>query len=191
MMRKNFKIKLTAGYWLLAVMPARLRFVLLMAGGLSGVEASFAQINSDSLISVYTQKMHKYLDKENKASEVFSFTKEGIEVYAPETDTSTKKSEYFIGWKEITTFKDILDKSSQEELLRLYKQGTVSADWVFLGGLPVVYAQDLSKPLLQYKIALDPGHIAGDLETAKMEKKWVEMKNMQPTPTLPKGGRWM
>jgi len=137
---------------------------------------AFAQVNSDSLISVYTQKMHKYLDKENKASEVFSFKKDGIEVYSPATDTSQRRLEYFIGWKEITAFKDILGKSSQQELLRLYKQGAVPSNWIFTGGLPVVYAQNLSKPLLHYKIALDPGHIAGDLETAKMEKKWVEMK---------------
>ena len=109
-----------------------------------GVEASFSQINSDSLISVYTKKMHKYMNKENKASEVFSFTKDGIEVYQPATDTSSRKLESTFLWKNINDFKK------------------------------AVYISDSQKNI---RIALDPGHIAGDIETAKMEKKWVEMKN--------------
>jgi hypothetical protein len=109
---------------------------------LLSVVGCFAQINSDSLILVYTQKMQKYLDKDGKASEVFSFTKKGIEVYAPATDTSQKKFEFLFNWNDLESYKKI----------------------------------KLSKPIGQLKIAIDPGHIAGNLETAKMEKKWVEMK---------------
>ena len=127
----------------------RISLFLLLAVTLSLVEGAFAQINSDSLISVYTKKMQKYLDKENKASEVFSFTKEGIEVYIPATDTSQRKLESAITWDEI-------------------KKHYFSTD--------TNKAHTTKNNLAGLKIALDPGHLAGDLETAKMEKKWVEMK---------------
>ncbi len=116
-----------------------------------------AQINSDSLISVYTKKMQKYLDKENKLSEVFYFSKNGMEVYQPATDTSKKKFELLLKWSDVDSFKL-----------------TFSQFKIIVGGLPDdIYNK---QPLRNYRIALDPGHIAGDIKTAKMEKKWVEMK---------------
>ena len=107
-----------------------------------------AQVNSDSLIRFYSGKMKKYLDKEGKAAGVFTFTKEGIEMYAPATDTSQKRLEFVFSWDSI-----------EPRLISLESL------------LPSRHS------LKGCRIALDPGHIAGDLETAKMEKKWVEMKN--------------
>ena len=132
----------------------------------------FAQVNSDSLILVYTNKMQKYLDKENKASEVLSFTKDGIEVYAPATDTFQRKYEFKISWKDITFFKNILSAYSYLRIKQMLFDSMAVAEV----NVPGIIKRDLSKPLLHYSIALDPGHIGGDIETARMEKKWVEMK---------------
>lgn len=131
--------------------------MLLAAGAWLLTACSFSQINSDSLISVYTKKMQKYLDKEGKASEVFSFTKEGIEVYQPETDTSKKKLEFIFYWNMLDSLKNAYRK--------FRKTGTNVTDKVHT-----------SKPLKSFFIALDPGHIGGDIETAKMERKWLEFK---------------
>ncbi|MBI3502781.1 MAG: N-acetylmuramoyl-L-alanine amidase [Bacteroidetes bacterium] len=132
--------------------------ILTLAITLSVVEGSFAQINPDSLISVYTKKMQKYLDKENKLSEFFSFTKEGIEVYQPATDTSKKKLQFLLQWNKTDSF--ILSMNSK--IKRHY--GRIAHD----------------KELSFLAIALDPGHIGGDLESAKKEKKWVEIKSNPP-----------
>ncbi|MFI5164210.1 MAG: N-acetylmuramoyl-L-alanine amidase [Bacteroidia bacterium] len=165
--KRRYKLLLAIGYWLIAY-------------------PLYSQINSDSLISVYTQKMKKYLDKENKASEVFSFTKEGIEVYAPATDTSQRKFEFIINWDEKEWLKDLLSFTdfNHERLYKIFlKKGkgeildTITFEETHYGG-----CDDCIPKIFDGKrIALDPGHIAGDLETAKREKKWVEMKNPQAT----------
>ena len=124
-------------------------------GGINSVEASFSQVNSDSLIAVYKQKMEKYLDKDNEAKKFFSITKEGIGLLVPATDTSITVLEQFLTWRDV---KNYVDSYKRPEIISKA-------------------ASEDKPPLYNYKIALDPGHIAGDLETAKMEKKWVEMKN--------------
>lgn len=158
-MRRRIQIWLIAGFLVLAVM-------------LNGAEASFSQVNSDSLISLYATKMQKYLDKDSTVSEAFLLTSEGIEVYAPATDTSIRKFEYRIDWMDIGFWKEAFQKYSSAKIIQLLTGFTVDARI----NPPVNFFSDSSRPLLHYKIALDPGHMAGDIETAKMERKWVEMK---------------
>jgi hypothetical protein len=122
-----------------------------------------AQANSDSLSAVYTQKMEKYLDKEKKAGEFFYFTKEGIEVYAPSADTLPKKLEFVLHWREIEYYKHIFEKHEYPEILSLLPDSVPAKEL----SVPLRVHPDSPKPLLHCKIALDPGHIAGDLETAK------------------------
>jgi len=146
--------------------------------------------------------MQKYLDKENKASEVFSFTKEGIEVYAPETDTSQKRLEYIVYWDiywndtinfPVTGPGDIIenyfthpyapfDWKNFARRCKIEYAARNSGGRFLAPSYALMYAEPKvihgnSKLLDGYKIAIDPGHIAGDLETAKMEKRWVEMKS--------------
>ena len=116
--------------------------------------------------------MHKYMDKGGKASEVFSFIKEGMEVYSPATDTSQKKVELIIHWNEVDDYENIFKKYDYRTIMQMLHDSVANAEV----NSPVITNSDLSKPLLLYKIALDPGHIGGDIETAKREKKWVEIK---------------
>lgn len=151
------------------------------------ITKSLSQTHSDSLISAYTEKMKKYLDKDGKASELFRFTKEGIEVYCPATDTVPISFHYLIYWNELATAKDYL---------RFYSSAECEQKFTIKGRnrFPVPLENDFKKTDSKYqatnflthipngrlegiKIALDPGHIGGTFETAKREKRWVEIKN--------------
>ncbi len=148
-----------------------------------GTEFSISQVNSDSLISVYTKKIQKYLDKDNKASEVFSFTKTGIEVYSPATDSAQKKFEYGIMWSELDLFRELLSSLDTKTMVKLCRGKSdpfpeaIKTEYAGKSTSSVHPPVPSKKSLSGIRIALDPGHIAGDLEAAKMEKKWVEMKN--------------
>lgn len=156
---RRIHITLLAGFMVVAVMLGR-------------VETSFSQVYSDSLISFYTTKMQRYLTKDSTVSEVFLLTKKGVEVYKPATDSTERKFEYRIDWIDIRFWKQALQKYSSAQIIQLLANSTVvGRSKHSVNSLP-----DSSRPLLHYKIALDPGHIAGDIETAKMERKWVEMK---------------
>lgn len=123
----------------------------LFAVVLHGVEVS-AQAG-DSMLAIYTQKIQKHLDKGANWKDYFLLTKDGINVYASAEAKLKDSAEFTFPWNSM----DGVKGSTTE--VNLQSSGT--------GG---------TKLLSGYKIALDPGHIAGDLETAKMEKKWVVMK---------------
>lgn len=171
---RRIKIILASGFWLLAF-------------------SLFAQVNSDSLISVYSKKIQKYLDKDSTASKYFSFTKEGIEVYQPATDTSERRFQLGFSWQSLPYIRYTLSRSETQEFLKLHSgrldlirsserinleitKRDSAMDKVKLIRDEANQSIATRKLLSGYKIALDPGHLAGDLETAKMEKKWVEMK---------------
>ena len=152
-------------------------FACVLAVMLSGVEASFSQINSDSLILVYTKKMQKYLDKEGAWKDYFVFDKEGISVYPSLQAKDSGHVELKISWQEIIhaqkhfygvpiSFSTLYNKTISYR----YIPSDIGREW------EPFYVPSYTKPLLNQRIALDPGHIAGDIETAKTEKKWVEMK---------------
>ncbi|MFH1004501.1 MAG: N-acetylmuramoyl-L-alanine amidase [Bacteroidota bacterium] len=157
--------------------------ITLIACFIFPVSCLFAQINSDSLIAAYTQKIQKYLDKEKFASQCFSFTKNGIEVYSPATDTSQKKIEYIIFWNELDAFKLLLcnyDSRDAYQFCLMKKKNPFSKDTINAihkrRYIPPKILRPSNNLLAHYKIALDPGHIAGNIETAKMERKWVKIK---------------
>ena len=154
-------------------MRRRIQIAILVTGCWLQVAGLQAQVNSDSLISLYTKKMQKYLDKDKMASDFFSFTERGIEVHAPATDTTRRKLELFIAWNNMDKVKDIFRYPDFQKYLTQEK----ISNWAVYAD---AFEDNFTSPkgiLHGYKIALDPGHIAGDLETAKTEKKWVEMKN--------------
>ena len=144
---------------------------------------SFGQANPDSLISVYVKKIQKHLDKDGKVSEIFSFTKEGIETYQLETDTSQRKFEGIILWRQVDTLKRLFQFVDSREVRKVC---TYKMDNTYLTALRLISVskQSVSKlnkdtvfpKIGDCRIVIDPGHIGGDIETAKMEKKWVEMK---------------
>jgi N-acetylmuramoyl-L-alanine amidase len=136
-----------------------INIIPVLAVMLSGVKAYSQRgdsIKSDSLVSFYTKKMQKYLDKDGKVIAIVTPTKDGIGIYQPATDTSYRKLVYFESWVGPA----ILTRHFLSEILTRRH---------------FAYVPD--KPLKGYVIAIDPGHIGGDLENAKKEKKWVEMKN--------------
>ena len=143
-----------------------------------------AQVSSDSLSAVYSKKMQQYLDKDGKVSEVFSFTKDGIEIYQPATDTSERKFEGIIFWKQMDTLKRIFQFADSREIVELcnsdnkksFFQTITQLITVSKKALPKLYKKKFPEDLSGLSIAIDPGHIGGDIETAKMEKKCVEMK---------------
>jgi N-acetylmuramoyl-L-alanine amidase len=150
----------------------RIRIVLFLILSIFWGVAS-AQINSDSLISFYGRKMKIYLDKDDKASELFSFTEYGIDIYTPATDTTLKELESRIAWTDVGFYKNKLDNYSCLSSKKTLSDSSKYADI----NIPVLEKNNFDKTLNSYKIALDPGHIAGDMEVAKKEKKYVIMQS--------------
>ncbi len=136
-------------------MGRRIQIALLVLSNWFGI--LLAQVNTDSLRFNYIQKAEKYLDKGKQGDAIFLINFDGVELYKPAKDSLPKQLVNFFSWEQI----DSLVKINQARIT--------------VRGAPEF--ADRPQLLRNVRIALDPGHLAGDLLTAKMERKWVEMKN--------------
>ncbi len=146
----------------------------------------FAQ-TVDDLHKYYTRIAHKYLVKSKQIESHFSIDAKGIAMYASPADKKQNKPECMIYWDEIETYKNLVLSKDRREQLEYYK-GKKTARFSkserrrLANRFNDVYtppqlrlAKTNGKKLQGYKIAIDPGHIAGTLDIAKVEHRFIEM----------------
>jgi N-acetylmuramoyl-L-alanine amidase len=134
---------------------------------------SYSQDTSNSwLVKHYSEKVLKYLDKEKSLSSFYSINGKGISIYSSGQNKSLNKSEFFIPWKQLNDFK--LYSKFNTQLFEYYLNGKIEnfPDTNFKKADTIVP----EKPLYGYKIAIDPGHIAHDLQTGVLEMKHLKFK---------------
>lgn len=104
----------------------------------------------DSLIKVYQEKVNKYLDKEHALGGYYLIDSSGVSIFASPEDKLANKTEFRVLWNQVNGTDKILP----------FKSKPYSLDSALKG----------------YRIAIDAGHMARDMEFAKMEKKYLDMK---------------
>lgn len=106
--------------------------------------------NIQQKIDLYNQKIKKYLLLSSKDSNSIKVNETGL----------VFKNKILVNWDSLQTIENqYLKKIKQQKARLLLQKFSVVSD----------------KPLLGWKIALDPGHFAGDLQTAKIEGKYLQM----------------
>jgi N-acetylmuramoyl-L-alanine amidase len=143
-----------------------------------------------SKIKYHVEKAEKYLDKEKALSPYYSIDKDGIKMYASNNDKLNNKVEFLIKWDQSESFNKCLKTWDNPKLLDIYKKGYYepSLDCTLQEALQIVrhnnqngkgddytHYTDMRK-LFGLKIAIDAGHIAGDMEMGEIEKKSLKFK---------------
>lgn len=116
----------------------------------------------------YTEKIQRYLDKDNALSGYYRIDNNGISMYASANAKENNQVEFSVHWKELNSLRSKLGMLSSTEFKQLYVSGTYNSK--------KNYKQ--SKRLNSLKgcrIALDPGHVASDYTMAELEKKHILM----------------
>ena len=157
----------------------RATFYLYLLSFIFSVQLFSQPQRPESLIEQYKVKIEKYLDKEKALSSYYSFNDEGIYLYASLADKQNKKPEFKIFWNELQATKALFYLKSNKEIesiLKVKKETPFSSElteeWTNnYGELPIK-----KRNLRGVKIAIDAGHLAGDMATAKLEKKFISMK---------------
>lgn len=130
----------------------------------------YGQNDVQSKIKYHTKKAQNYLDKEKALSGYYSIDKDGIKMYASSTEKLNGKIEFSIEWGlQIENFNNLLKFYSTESMFEIYKKGKFH-------GIPDGLYIPSKKTLSDYKIAIDPGHIANDFEMGDLEKKHIIIK---------------
>ena len=132
-----------------------------------------------SNIKYYTEKAQNYLDKEKALSGYYSIDADGIKMYASEKDKIKNKTEFILQWKDLNNFKNDFRQCNLSTPYERYKTGqyNIEIPCVATGGKREEIINIPHKNLKGYRIAIDAGHIANDLETGDLEKKYIKIKS--------------
>jgi N-acetylmuramoyl-L-alanine amidase len=136
---------------------------------------SFAQDSTlASRINKLHQKANNYLIKHPSLADFYSIDEKGISIYDSRESKLNKRTEFYIEHKNCDAFKQAVKQCNTAEYKALYKKGTfIDYNTPLPLKAPVAGPQKL---LTGVKIAIDPGHIAGNMEIGDIEKKCLTLK---------------
>ena len=158
------------------VLPILLIFQT-FSGGLS------AQTVAD-LVDEYQRLAKKYYITYSEQKHFFGIDARGISTYNSYRAKVENRPECRVYWNELAAFQEFILSADAETFAETYekKSGQKWSNrrirkWVNQGKKNSRRAVRLiGKPLSGRRIALDPGHTAGDMEIAKLEGRFIEMK---------------
>ncbi|MCE9538722.1 MAG: N-acetylmuramoyl-L-alanine amidase [Bacteroidetes bacterium] len=149
---------------------------LVVANGISQDSATSTKIK------YYTQKVEKYLDKEKALSTYYSINANGISMYGSVQKKLKGEFEFHISWDKIDDFNLYNKNSPGKQVFETYTKRDYDKTIPFSSNFKIdSLALDQSvvsdsTRLKGLKIAIDPGHIAGDMEMGDIEKKCLTFK---------------
>ena len=138
--------------------------------------------NIDSLMTYYQQKANKYLVKEPDVRNHYRIDWQGVHIYASARNKLNHRAEFTVHWKDLENFKRLIKYADRSYQLEVYNSKGIKPfdpQEIQIINILAYNHQKLpvvaSKPLAGIKIAIDPGHIAGDWETAVAEGRFIEI----------------
>lgn len=142
-----------------------------------------AQVN-DSLIEVYQRKMDRYLAKQSTVKHLYSIDHEGIKLYPSLGHKRQNQPEITIEWSEVDLMSNLFTYTDRDYQLHIYEEksnGTLDpnvshAVQIFRNAHGPTISPSEAKPLRGFKVAIDPGHLANDMQTAKAEGRFIEIR---------------
>jgi N-acetylmuramoyl-L-alanine amidase len=125
--------------------------ILVLAFVLSIKSILAQQYNIDSLKQYYQNKANHYLDLNNNLNSYYQINNDGIEVYANQINKNEGNIERKYTWNEIIKCQQLQMFPCRELNDKLVITSTLKGS----------------------RIAIDPGHIAGNMEMGKIESKFI------------------
>lgn len=146
----------------------------------SFAQSKLSQSNIDTLILFYKNKLSQLI-KDKELDNQLAITTEGISLFSSVENKKNNQPECTIYWNELNRFQEYIQFNPPYAYRIYQKKGksslhdscTVPQPCGIIN--PPMIATSIEKPLTGYKIALDPGHIAGNIEMARLEGKFIEM----------------
>lgn len=127
----------------------------------------------------FQAKADSFLIKDDTLRAQFSIDADGIRIYASSEDKKAQSPETIIYWDEIADWNQYAASLHPDSLFKVYAQkGTRRFSELNLPPAPIIastFSPTDSLPLRGMRIALDPGHVGGTMEYAKLERKYVSM----------------
>jgi N-acetylmuramoyl-L-alanine amidase len=168
------------GRWLLKVLSLSVDKTLLLQSLLPFSACflfpafSFAQNSEIQKLKVSVQKrIDTYLDKTGKLGEYYSLTDEGMLLYASPAKKAEGKTETEVKWTDFLPYvqrqqTDLYFQQKASRAISPIRTTNRFTDRIFAD-------KKDSLPLSGLRIAIDPGHLSGDLAAGKIEQKYIQI----------------
>ncbi len=131
------------------------------------------------LINNYTKRINRYLNKSDDVWNHILLNEEGIQIFASFDDKTTQQPEFTLHWKDVETYRNLLE-NNPNEAFQWYKTNHQISKEVAIPSSTIDTLKygdlDRNLPLKGFRIALDAGHIAGNLPLAELEGKNIQMR---------------
>jgi len=157
-----------------------LKFIKLSVLFLFFIQTVSAQTVAD-WVNKYQKIAKKYLIKHTAQGHYFDIDAKGISIFPSHKAKKENKPECLVYWEEIEAFQNLfLYEKKELALEKFQKKGAKpfsEAEKKYLLNLSnkvQTIKVGGKKPLAGKKVAIDPGHIAGNLEMAKIEGRFIE-----------------
>lgn len=139
-----------------------------------------AEIDIYALKSKYQIQLARYLAKDADTYNHIRINDDGIKLYESTSAWSEDAYEFFVPWKDVQRFKEVCENDPQlaYQVYQRYARPKFVVDFprpINSSAKSNDFAPTPEQPLKGLRIALDAGHIAGDLKMAKLEGKFIEM----------------
>ena len=117
-----------------------------------------------------------FMVKDSVVYEQIELDDKGFTMYANPEDKKEGKAEFKVTWDQVPALVNVLDFYSYTQSKEVYlgKEENPFPNFPLSKLPPVIEGGEM--PLKGVRIVLDPGHIAGDWETAKEEARFVKIK---------------
>ncbi len=136
----------------------------------------------DSLMEFYQKKAERFLIKSPYVKNYFRIDYRGIHIYGNASQKQIDRPEFILSWYDLDAFKRLVRYSGVDYQYKMYTQRAFDVFDSTMIKVADILEQNHNKlpigkrkPLSGLRIAIDPGHIAGDLEMAKAEGRFIEM----------------
>lgn len=153
-------------------------FILVVVNAFSQDSGIFSKIN------LLNQKAENYLLKEKQLTSYYSINADGIAIYESATNKAAQKPEFYINIKQIDDFKLFLKNCTPVQVKEIYKKGSYNAPAPSESIIHKGIEKTIAGRLNGLRIAIDPGHIAGNMEMGEIEKKCLSFKCPGPDGTM-------
>ena len=138
--------------------------------------------NIDSLVTVYKQKATHYLVKSSYVNNYFRIDRTGVSIFASPYQKQKNNPEFAVSWSDLAHFKKLIKYADRDFQFKTYKSKGRFPFNSEVTSIINIYERNATylpvssnKPLTGVRIAIDPGHIAGDLKMAKAESRFIDM----------------
>lgn len=165
-------------------MKGSLLFFVLLFAQVAPLSSGCAAATGDPKTKTLQAKAATYLVKDDTVRFNFAILDEGVATYASPADKAANRPECFLRWEDVPVFLHMVRALPASEALTHYlekgeKPWNSSLQAQFgtpapTGALP---SNSPEAPLAGLRVALDPGHLGGDMDFAQdIEKKYVRIK---------------